>query len=240
MTLTAPQYTLWILGFVSHVLVAAVMLKRKLYKRWPSLFSLAVFEILLTLALFTLKLSNQYPAYFYTYWAGAILRVFVGLWLVFDIATAIPGIRYAPKPLAAGFLSLSLTIAAGCAWMASSGGAHTFHLTMMALSLDRCLSVIWGAFAISLFAAIGFCGLGWTPTLLRMASSLLVLILISSTHAYAMSTWPKCAYGIDDIFNLCTLGIWLSWSEIMRKEQSTPRGALAFPPIPQVERGSGV
>jgi hypothetical protein len=242
MTLTALQYILWVLGFISHALVAAVMLKREAYRRWPSLFSLAIFEMLLTLILFAL--SHRYALYFYTYWSGEILRVFLGLWLVFDIVGAIPGIRYTPRPLALGFLSASLVIAAGCAWMSSRGGAHTFHITMMALALDRCIYVVWGAFTICLFAAIGFCGMGWTPTLLRVASSLLAMILISAAHAYAMSVWPKYAIKIDDIFNLCTIGVWITWSGIMRfeKQSQSDRGSsLADPAAMHIEprRGRG-
>lgn len=238
MTLTATQYALWFAGFVAHASVAAVMFRRESYRRWPSLFSLAIFELSLTLILFAL--SKHYAAYFYVYWGGYILRAFLGLWLVFDVIKSIPSVQYAPRSLSLAFLSIAIALAVGSAWLASSGGTQTFHITMMAFALGRCISVIWGTFAITLFMAIGFCGMGWTPTPLRMASTFLFLVLISCADSYAMSIWPKLSFRIDEMFNLCIIGIWFSWSEIMRKEQSAPRGVIAFPPIPQVERGSGI
>jgi hypothetical protein len=49
MTLTAFQYVLWVAGFVAHASVVVVMIRRASYRRWPALFSLAIFEMSLTL-----------------------------------------------------------------------------------------------------------------------------------------------------------------------------------------------
>lgn len=227
MTLTATQYALWFAGFAAHALLAVVMLKGGSYRRWPSLFSLAIYEMGLTITLFSL--SHHRPMYFYVFWVGAIIRTAFGLWLVSDVIKALPGIQYAPKSLALGFVSVAVALAIGSAWMASSGGTQTFHLTMMALTLARCMSVIWGVLTITLFVGIGFCGLGWTPTPLKMASSVLVLVLLSCADSYAMSIWPKYSTHIHDIFNLCTLGVRFSWSAIMRKEQICPARGSCLP-----------
>lgn len=243
MTLTVTQYSLWIAGFAAHGLLAAVMLQDKNYRSWPSLFSLAIFEMSLTITLFFL--THNRPLYFYVFWAGAIIRAAIGLWLVFDIVKALPGIEYGPRPLAVGFVAMAVAMAIGSAWLASSGGTQTFHLAMMASSLARCISVVWGTFAITLFWGIGFCGWGWTPRPLWMAATFLVFVLVSLADAYAMSNWPMKTFPdlntrIDEIFNFCILVVRLSWSGIMRKENRAPQGVIAFNPIPQIERGSGI
>lgn len=242
MTLTATDYSIWAAGFASHALLAGVMLKKERYRNWPSLFTLAIFEMVLTAVLFASR-SHCAP-YFYIFWLGAILRTFIGLWLVFDVVKALPGIQYAPRSLALGFVSLAIGLAIGSAWLASSGGTQTFHLEMMAGTLQRCMQVIWGTFTITLFAGIGFCGLGWTPTPLKMASSVLILILASCANAYAVSKWPVTLYPhlhlrIDEIFNFCIIGIKLSWSAIMKNTDARQR-AFSFPTQPQTERGSGI
>jgi hypothetical protein len=241
MPLTAVQYALWGAGFASHAILAAVMLRRESWRRWPSLFSLAVYEMGLTITLFSI--SYRSDAYFYIFWIGAIARAFLGLWLVFDVIKAIPGIQYAPRELAIGFVSLATALAVGCAWIASSGGLHNFKLAMMACALARCISVLWGVFTISLFAAIGFCGFGWTPTPLRMASSFLILVIVSCADSYAMSIWPiKNWPAIDEVFNLCVIGIRLFWTRIMFLENcqsDAPQGTTTLP-LPQIERGSGL
>lgn len=238
MTLTATQYALWLAGFVSHALVFAVMLRRGNYRRWPSLFSLAIFE--LTLAVVLYSLQHNYAAYFYTYWIAALMRALLGLWLILDIVKALPGIKYAPRSLELFFLSAAVVMALGSAWLARSGGENTFEITMMVFALNRCIAVVWGTFAVTLFGAVGFCGLGWTPTPLKMAGSFLVLVLASCADSYAMSLWPKFVYKIDDAFNLFSLAVWLVWSGIMNHRPSDALQRVIEFPQPHIERGSGI
>lgn len=228
MTLTATQYALWIGGFLAHALAVVVMLRLGSYRRWPSLFCLAALDVAVDLLVFTA--AHHYPIYFYAYWGATIVRAFLGLWLIFDIIRALPNIKYAPRSLALGFVSLAITLAIGSAWMASSGGTHTFHIMMMAFTLVRCTSVLWGTFAVTLFFAVGFCGAGWTPMPLRMGATLLVWVLVMLFDSHALSKWPTHSLEISNIFSFCKVGIWISWSGIMRKEQSdAPAKGYVFP-----------
>lgn len=219
MPLTALQLSLAIASLASYALLVAVLYRKRSYHRWPFLFSLAVFEIVLTTFLLTQNSPDRYAAYSCAYWGGEVIRGFLVLGVIVDVIRRIPGSAYAPSNLIVGFLTLASTMAAGCAWLAHSGGAHTFHMTMMVFALDRCVAVIWGSFAASLFCAIGFCGLGWTKTPLRIASSLLAFIVVSGAGAYAMSAWPHYTRQIDDIANICITAIWISWSVIVYLEQ---------------------
>lgn len=223
MQLTPLQYTIAIISFIAYLSLTSIMTYRRSYSRWPFLYSLAIFEILSEVILLNLTGHTHYAAYFYTYWASKIIRALLGLGLIFDIIRAIPGIGLAPRHLLIGFTAAAAAMTTGSAWLASSGGPQSFHFTMMALSLDRCIAVTWATFSVSLFCAVGFCGLGWTPTPLRVAATFLVLTLISGANAYAMSAWLSIAYKIDTFFSLCTVGVWITWSAIMHfeKEQET-------------------
>lgn len=218
MQLTPLQYVIVILSFVAYLSLAFIMTLQKSYRRWPFLYSLAAFEILSGASLLSLQGQDHYSAYFYTYWASKIIRAILGLGLIFDIVRAIPGISLAPRHLLIGFTAAAATMTTGSAWVASSGGPQSFQFTMMALSLDRCIAVTWATFSISLFCAIGFCGLAWTLTPLRIAAVFLVLTLISGANAYGMSSWLPIAHKIDTFFGFCTVGIWITWSAIMHFE----------------------
>jgi hypothetical protein len=213
--LTTLQQINCAISLIAYIALAGVMIWRSNVHKWPFLFSLSIFEIIFNLSLIPLSNPSDYAAYFYTYWVAQIVRALLGFGLIFDIVRAVPGVSLAPKNLIAGFTAAAGAMTAGSAWLASSGGASTFRLTMMALSLDRCIAVAWGTFAISLFLAMGFCGLGWTKTPLRLAATFLALTLISAANSYAMSSWPSLASRFDEFFNFCSIGVWITWSGIM-------------------------
>jgi hypothetical protein len=248
MKLTAFQFLVWAISLVTYFALTVIVAQHRRYRRWPFLFGMCLFEI--TFNLVIVCLSHNYRGYFYTYWISEIVRALLGLGIVFDIIRAIPGVRLAPRNLVIGFIAASSLMTAGSAWLASSGGIHTFHLTMMAMSLERCIAVTWGMFAVSLFCALGFCGMAWTRTPLRMATAFLVLTLTSGATAYAVSTWINFASKIYDVFDFCTIGVWISWSVIMHHERenevvSQSDGVLARSLIakhirPQIERGKRV
>lgn len=221
MPLTGFQFASQIAFVISCVFLFALVVRNGSYRRWPFLFSLAAFEAVIRSYLLTLNTIDHYTVYFYTYWAAEAVQGLLILGLIFDIIRRIPGIKYAPSHLAAGFVALAGAISGGCAWLAHSGGSHTFHITMMVLSMDRCIVVTWGAFALSLFWSIGFCGFGWTATLIRMASNLLIFILVCGISIYAMSAWPQYAYQIDKFTSLCITGVWIFWSGIIYLEKET-------------------
>jgi hypothetical protein len=219
MKLSTLQSSLWVAEFVAHALLASVMLWRRSYQRWPVLFALSIFELLLELALFKLLGPDHYATYFYVYWSGAVVRALIGLGILFDIVRSIPGIRYTPTSIGIGFISAASVMAAGSAWLAFQGGTSTFHVTMLVLSLDRCISVTWGTFAVAMFWSIRFCGLGWTATSLRLGSAFLVMTLISGTSAYAMSAWPHLGSLIDEMQSFLQLAILLYFSLALYRER---------------------
>jgi hypothetical protein len=250
MRLSTLQYSLWAASFIAHALLASVMLWRRSYQRWPFPFALAIFELSLAVALFQLLDPRHYAEFFYVYWMAEVVRALIGLGILFDIVRSIPGIRYTPTSVGAGFISAASAMAAGSAWLAFHGGTPTFHVTMLVLSLDRSIAVTWGAFAVVMFWSIRFCGLGWTVTSLRLGSAFLVMTLISGTSAYAMSAWPRYAFSIENAESFFHLGILLYFSfslycelpsEASRRSERIPDLAqILFPTRtqPQTEKGS--
>jgi hypothetical protein len=250
MKLSTLQYFIWAASFMAHTVLASVMIWRKSYQRWPFLFVLAIFELSLTVILFNLSDLDHYTAYFYVYWTAAIVRALIGIGILFDIVLSIPKIRYTPTSIGVGFISAATVVASGSAWLASHGGSPTFHVTMMVLAMDRCIAVIWGTFAVTMFWSIRFCGFGWRITPLRLGSAFLVMTSISGTSAYAISAWPHFGFSIDEAENLLHLGVLFYFSLIMYREQpcETSQGLETIPdfarvllPIrtqPQTEKGS--
>jgi hypothetical protein len=80
--LTAFQYLLWTFSLATYVTLAAVMVWRHSYRRWPFLFAMALFETVFNLAIVFLSSPSQYAAYFYTYWTAQIVRALFGFGLI--------------------------------------------------------------------------------------------------------------------------------------------------------------
>jgi hypothetical protein len=213
------------LGLAIHLALAgALLFTRKAWRRWPVLFALSLFEICLTLLLLNMTGDARYKYYFYTYWIAECLRSFIALGLLFEILRYIPGIRFAPKNLRALCVGIAVAMAIGSAWMASDGGAHTFHATMLALALDRSIYVAWGAFAIVLLYGTWISGLGWTATPLRLATGFLVFTLVSALDAYGMSAAPASASTIHTTAEFLELSVWAYWSmSILMESKNAPQ-----------------
>jgi hypothetical protein len=110
----------------------------------------------------------------------------------------------------------------GAAFAASSGGTETFHIIMMALTLQRCAAVAWGFFAYVLFWSVSLCGWVDSSSTRRILPDLHVYI---GTCAYAMSEWPTLAARIDQVMNLCIVCISASRSYIILCEIKNERTA---------------
>jgi hypothetical protein len=235
MKLSTLQFSLWGASFLAHALLASIMLWCRSYQRWPFIFALSIFELLLEALLFSLLGPVHYAAFFYVYWVAAVVRALIGIGILFDIVRSIPGISYTPANIGIGFISAALVMASGSAWLASHGGSPTFHITMLVLSLDRCIAVTWGTFAVVMFWSIRFCGLGWTITSLRLGSAFLVMTLISGTSAYSMSAWPNFASSIDEAESFFHLGILLYFSLSLYREHPS-EASQGFEQIPDLAR----
>lgn len=194
------------------------MMYLKSYRRWPALFALACFEVALTISLFTLRAPGQYRIYFYAYWCAEIVRGFLLLSLLYNCYVSIPGIQGIPANLRLLFISLAITISTVSAWLASHGGTETFHITKMALTMDRCIAIIWGTSALSIFGAIWFCGLGWIITTLKVASGYLSIAMMAGFESYFLSVWPNRLHPIHELSEIVQAGVWIYWLATMTNE----------------------
>lgn len=222
MILQPIQYLFWGISFLSYVLLAAVMLHKGSFRRYPNLFSLAIFEIALAVILFNLTGRPHYRQYFYVYWIGAALRALIGFGIMYDIVRGIPGTQYIPKSLWKIFVRASLIITILLVWMSFERCHDTSRITGLVIGMNRGLYIAWGAIAICMFIQMGFIGIGWTPTPLRIAIGFLVNTLISLVSAYGISIWPHAGVRIDQAAQLLLVAVWAYWATTMGIERTDP------------------
>jgi hypothetical protein len=79
------QLVLWISHPVLELLLAAALLWRKLYKKFPVFFSFVVFQLLQFVVLFPIHQYRSYALYFYSYWIGSIIGLLFAFLVIHEI-----------------------------------------------------------------------------------------------------------------------------------------------------------
>lgn len=215
---TGTQYTVWAISFLSHAIVALGMVRFRSHRRWPFLFAMAWFEVALTVVLFSMTGNAHYRQYFYIYWSAEILRGLLVIGLLWNIVRSIPGIKSLPLNLGIIFASIAFAISTASALLASQAGTKTFPITMMALTMDRCITVIWGTSSLSIFAALWYCGIGWKMPSIRIASGYLAITVIRLVETYFLSVCPTRLHPIHEFSDIGQAAIWIYWLLALVKE----------------------
>src|SRR5262249_28192294 len=78
-------YALWIAHPVLQAGIAAVMLRRKLHRKFMFFFAYIVGEFLTFVVIFPANMRHNYTAYFYLYWTTNAISVFLGFMVIYEV-----------------------------------------------------------------------------------------------------------------------------------------------------------
>jgi hypothetical protein len=79
------QIALWLSHPALELLLAAVMLWRKLHRTFPVFFAYILFQLVSFAALFPIHQSGNYDLYFYSFWFGAVVSLAIGFKVIHEI-----------------------------------------------------------------------------------------------------------------------------------------------------------
>ena len=79
------QIVLWLSHPALELLLAAVMLWRKLHRTFPVFFAYIIFQLVSFAALFPIHQSGNYDLYFYSFWFGEVMSLAIGFKVIHEI-----------------------------------------------------------------------------------------------------------------------------------------------------------
>jgi len=136
-------FAFWIAHPVLQAAVAAVMLRRKLHKKFPVFFAYIITEIVMFAICFPIYLKGSYSAFFYAYWILAVISLGVGFFVIHEVFSDIFRPFHTLRDLGtvlftwAGFVMLMVA-----AVVAAASPASHSPIVEAVLTLQRCVRVI--------------------------------------------------------------------------------------------------
>ncbi len=228
MPLTVIDRLLWILGFVGHCALLAILLLRKRYKALPIFTAFVVMNVVRTIALYVVRGSKD--QYFYAYWSLAILDVALQLLLAFELGTHVfrPLGVWAPD-VRRSFLGLAgaaLLIAVGLTWL-SAPPTRTLRLFIL-LKGNLFASVLLSELFVAMIALSVTLGLPWRTHVARVAQGIgffaLFGFLTDAAHSYFGTTGGAQTFTlISQLQNWIYILILVYWSIVLAKDEPPPR-----------------
>jgi hypothetical protein len=143
--------------------VAVVMCRRKLYRVFPVFFSYVLAQILIFATTYPIYRLGNYAAFFYSYWIGSALSVFLGFKVIHEIFLDVFRPYHTLKDLGtmlfrwAGLVMLLVALVVAI----SSPAAQQSPLVQGTLISQRCVRVIQCGLVLFLLVFSRYLGVSW-------------------------------------------------------------------------------
>lgn len=89
MSPTATENALWAAGFLGHVALLFVLIKRRRWKDFPVFSGMIAYQATITVVLFLVSRFGSHSAYYHVYWTSAFADYAFQVALIFEIARAV-------------------------------------------------------------------------------------------------------------------------------------------------------
>jgi len=167
------QLVMWVAHGVMELVLAGIMLKRKLHRQFPVFFIYILSQIVPFAILFPLYRSGpaHYDAYFYTYWVSAAISLAIGFKVIHEILLSVLRPYHALKDLATILFEWAALVMLLVALVvaASSTPAMNSPLTQAVVTAQRCVRVVQCGLILFLLVFSKYLGISWRQHSLGIA-----------------------------------------------------------------------
>jgi len=224
-------YVLWLSPALLLGIAVVRMLLSKLHREFPIFFAYAVFQAARTAVQFVVY-HQDFPLYFYTYWAGEALSVALGFGVLHEIFTHLFRPYEALQELArllfrwaAAILILVAVVSA-----ASTPAADSSRLIAGILVLERSVRVVQCGLLFMLFLFSSYFGLTWRHLVFGIAFG---FGLYASVQLSALAARAYLGAIGNQTYSLVTSGAYniavLIWVTYLYSPQPARRAVQAVP-----------
>jgi hypothetical protein len=154
---------LWLAHPVLQTAVAIALLRRKLHRTFPVFFAYILFQIANFVVLYPINRLGNYEWYFYSYWIGLAISVYLGFRVIHEIFLDVFRPYHTLKDLGtvlfrwAGLVMLLVAIVVAV----SSPSGQQSPLTQATLTGERCVRVIQCGLILFLLVFSRYLGISW-------------------------------------------------------------------------------
>ncbi len=210
-------YSLWIAHPVLQTVVAALLVWRKLYRKFPVFFAYILSQILIFAVLFPTYFRGSYKEFFYAYWISAVISLALGFKVIHEIFLDVFRPYHTLRDLGSvlfKWAALVMLLVAGVVAAASSPSGEG-PLVQSVVTVQRCVRVTQVGLVLFLLVFSKYLGVSWRQHSFGIALGfgsfasveLALVALNASDHASEMlvSLFNMAAYN-------CAILTWLGYA----------------------------
>jgi hypothetical protein len=238
MTLRSAIQALWLGGLALQVLLAAVLLIKKSWRKFPIFTCYVIFNLMEGMLAYVLQLQHNRSAYLYTYIIGETISVALGLALVYEIF----GHLFQPHPALRKLAVMVFRVAALLLVVLAGGVIYYSRSPFDARDIVSALSVIEEAARIMevglimfLFLSASVFGLHWRQLVFGITLGLGISVAVKLAEVTLLRYAPSAgaALALPGMLSFAvSLFIWLVYAMAPERVAST----VELPKTAQLER----
>jgi hypothetical protein len=218
---------LWFAHPILQTAVATLMFRRKLHRTFPVFFGYLVTQIAIFLITYPIYRANDFKLFFYTYWTGAALSVFLGFKVIHELFLDVCRPYHTLKDLGtmlfrwAGLVMLLVAIVVAV----SNPTSPQAPLIQAILTTQRCVRIIQCGLVLFLLVFSKYLGVSWRQQSFGIAFGFGAYATVE-LGIVAMRLSQLITQTTVDFVNMtaynCALGVWLVYvaSKISSREIS--------------------
>lgn len=209
----------WAAALLFQLVLAAVLLVKRMWRRFPFFFAYSVANLLLNAGMFGLYQAGSFPRhlYFKFYWANEAIGLILGLGVIYEVFRHLlapyPALRKLAAQIFYGVVAL-LVLLGFVVWY-SQIVRETFHIQAAFLVMEQAGRVLEVGLLLFLFLFASAFGLHWRQYIFGIALGLGIFAAVELVAVTMRAEFGRTAITIFNIarsvsFN-CSLVIWISY-----------------------------
>lgn len=160
--MNANVQLVWLLHPALELVLAAVMLWRKLHRKFPIFFAYIIFQLVNFAVLFPIHRYGNYDLYFYGYWIGALISLAIGFKVIHEIFLDVFRPYHTLRDLGTVlFKWAALVMFLVALVVAAASPAGQSPIVQAVVTVQRCVRVIQCGLILFLLVFSRYLGVSW-------------------------------------------------------------------------------
>jgi hypothetical protein len=156
------QLVLWLSHPALELLLAAVMIWRKLHRTFPIFFAYIIFQLASFAILFPIQRSGNYDLYFYSFWFGAVISLAIGFKVIHEIFLDVFRPYHTLRDLGTVLFKWATLVMFFVALVvAAASPAGQSPIVQAVVTVQRCVRVIQCGLILFLLVFSKYLGVSW-------------------------------------------------------------------------------